>query len=132
MIEKYDIRKIYIGYVSKHIDIVKDEYDETISYYKYDTDDTKIGLFVRSLLGFKHILTGKTYKIASKFSLHKVVIERDRIFDFILYDKKMSRTILQQTKSYELTLEQIEQIEKGLNKYLITEVRQRKNNIKKL
>lgn len=91
--------------------LYRDIYSYDWGYY----DDKKIGLFVKTVGGYKHILTGTTYNIANKNSGCQFVIEPDTLHQLCKYDRNLAKHFITKNGSYKLTLDQIDYMEDRFN-----------------
>ena len=119
--------KIYVATIAKQGKVrtyVKREagflYRDIYSY-DWDYSDEKIGLFVKTIGGYKHILTGTTYNIANRKSGLQFVIKSDTLHEVCKYDRNLTKRFITKNNSYRVTLDQINYMEDRFNNELKTE-----------
>ena len=86
--------------------------------YSYDWnyfDDEKLGLFVKTVGGYKHILTGVTYNLANRKTGLQFVIKPDTLYEVCKYDRNLAKHIITKNNSYRVTLDQINYMEDRFN-----------------
>lgn len=127
MTKSYDIRNIYVATIAKQGKVrtyvkrgagflFRDIYS-----YDWDYNDEKIGLFVKTIGGYKHILTGTTYNIANRKSALQFVIKSDTLHEVCKYDRNLTKHFVTKNNSYRVTLDQINYMEDRFNNELKTE-----------
>lgn len=129
MTKSYDIRNIYVATVAKQSKV------RQIGTYKkalflvvaeiancdWDFSDEKIGLFVKTIGGYKHILTDTIYKIPTCKTGGQYVIKPDEIHELCKYDRNLAKHFITKNNSYRVTLDQISYMEDRFNNELKTE-----------
>ena len=122
MKKTYDIRNIYVATIAKQSDVESTRHIEgkILTYYTDDWDysDDKIGLFVKTIRGYKHILTGIIYDLASYKTGGEFVIIPEEIYEVCKYDINLAKHLVIKNNSYRLTLDQINHMEDRFNNEL--------------
>jgi len=122
MEKTYDIRNIYVATIAKQGEVQEYIHHVTgIDIHTYDWNygnESKLGLFVKTLGGYKHILTGTNYKIANRKTAGQFVIKPNEIYEVCKYDKDIAKFLIQSNKSYRITLRQIDYLEDRFNSEL--------------
>ncbi|MFQ6724387.1 MAG: hypothetical protein ACLRFE_03550 [Clostridia bacterium] len=91
--KKYDARKIYvcaIGFQNRVEEHVTEYYLGNEINYNWDYSGLRLALCEKTLLGYKHILTGKTYRPASHKTEGKLVIKKSPITPWLEYDRRIA------------------------------------------
>ena len=108
----YDIRNIYVGMVARQINL--EQVDKQI--YQWGYNYTRVGLFVKTILGYKDIFSGEIYPVASHKTKGQIVIAREQIYPLALWDSSYTNYILKVNNSMKATKPQLEFILNALNK----------------
>ena len=118
-----DIRKIYVGEILKQ----KDVYERHIecpwftlffaekSYVWDYEEDSQLGLFVRVLGGYKHILTDTIYPKPSKRTENKYVINPDNIEELVKCERELCSHLIEKYQSYNIDYGTIKAVEDRIN-----------------
>ena len=128
----YDIRNIYVAKIARQGDVYEFQepvfhpwYDGVKSFkkgYNWDYSDEKLGLFVKTIGGYKHILTGTTYKVANRKTGGEFVVDPEEIHEVCKYDKNLAKFLITNNNTYRITLEQIYYMEDRFNNELKTDL----------
>ena len=113
MEKTYNINDIYVGDITRKSKLQDNDYADN---YK------KVGLFVKTLFGYKHILTGATYGITSSKSDCNKTLKSTQICKVTDYDndivKLVFKNIMINRSSYRISLYEIDYLEYVLNNEL--------------
>lgn len=125
----YDVRTIYVGTIAKQTEV-----KEYVNYgdfstgflterdYKWDYEkDNKIGLFVKTINGYMHILTGALFKTPTRRTGNQHVVLKDSLTELAKYDTNIVKHFVQKNNSYRISLEQIDYLENRFNDELNAE-----------
>ena len=112
----YDIRNIYVGMVAKQTNL--EQLDKQI--YQWGYDYTRVGLFVKTLLGYKDMFSGEIYQVASHKTKGQIVIAREQIYPLAHWDSTYTNYILNVNNSMRATKPQLEFILDALNKEMVS------------
>lgn len=131
--KKVDIRKIYVCQIVKLNDVYYKKTDEddvsylmgrrivlgklTKRFYEIDQQDISFGLFVKSLTGYKHILTGTKYKLGySEFaSAGEYVINPENIELLTKKERNICVHVIRKYGSYDMDIDVIKALEDRIN-----------------
>lgn len=120
--KKVDIRKILVCEILKQTGVTKVEDDNVVlghdPYYvwDYENQDTKqFGLFVRTLGGYKHILTDTIYPKPSKRTGNRYVINPDTIDELVKYERAYCSYLINKNQSYYIEKYAIQYLEERVN-----------------
>ena len=124
--KKVDIRKIYICEILKQTGVRKIQDNNIVlghdPYYVWDYEDqSQLGLFTRTLGGYKHILTDTIYPKPSKRTGNKHVINPDNIEEFVKMERALASHLVEKHQSYNMDISIIKTLEERINndkKYL--------------
>lgn len=124
--KKVDIRKIYICEILKQTGVRKIQDNNIVfghdPYYVWDYEDqSQLGLFTRTLGGYKHILTDTIYPKPSKRTGNKHVINPDNIEEFVKMERALASHLVEKYQSYDMDISVIKTLEERINsdkKYL--------------
>ena len=131
----YDIRNIYVATIAKQgrvRELVQREAGflfRDIYTYDWDYSDEKLGLFVKTIGGYKHILTGTIYKVANRKTGSEFVVEPEEIHEVCKYDKNLAKFLITNNKSYRITLNQINYMEDRFNSELEPDLEEDELNV---
>ena len=118
-----DIRKIYVGEILKQTEVrTKLDWNawdgifgpEKSICWDYEKD-TQLGLFVRVLGGYKHILTDTIYPKPSKRTGNKYVINPENIEELVKCERELCTHLKDKYQSYNMDISVIKAIEDRLN-----------------
>ena len=115
-----DIRKIYICEILKQTAVRKIKDNNIVlghdPYYVWDYEDqSQLGLFTRTLGGYKHILTGTIYPKPSKRTGNKHVINPDNIEEFVKRERALASHLIEKYQSYDMDRSVIKALEERIN-----------------
>ena len=111
-----DVYLCHIAYQST-VDETEVGYWGDINYeWKYYPSTIKVALCVKTLKGFKHILSGNIYKVASYKTGNQYVIQRKAITPWLKADDRVAKAIMKKKGSLNIRIP-MEIIEKFENKY---------------
>lgn len=118
-----DIRKIYVGEILKQKDVYErhssDLWDilffQDKSYVWDYEEDSHLGLFVRVLGGYKHILTDTIYPKPSKRTENKYVINPDNIEELVKCERELCSHLIEKYQSYNIDYGTIKALEDRIN-----------------
>jgi hypothetical protein len=118
--KKVDIRKVYVGEILKQGEVTKIQDNNIVlghdPYYVWNYDDeTQLGLFVRVLGGWKHILTDTIYQKLSKRTGNKHVINPDYIEEFVKTERVLANHIINKYKTFYMDMDVIKALEERIN-----------------
>ena len=77
--------------------------------------DNEYGLFIKTPCGYKHILTGVTYKTPSRETVNQRVVDPASIKEFVESENKLAMFFSKRNKSYSLGFIEIAYIEHRIN-----------------
>ena len=105
--KKVDIRKVFVCEILKQTDVIKMEDDRLVmghdTYYKWDYEkESQLGLFVKTPLGYKHIVTDVVYPMPSKRTGNKHVINPKNIERLVVRERARSSLIIGKYRSYNI------------------------------
>jgi len=133
MKNNYDIRGIYVGSITKQTEVREDvkyyvNYSDSStgflterdSKWDYEGQD-KIGLFVKTINGYKHILTGEVYRTPTRKTGNQYVVLDESLIALAKYDINIAKHFVQKNKSYKISVEQIDYLENRFNDELNAE-----------
>ena len=120
MKNKVDIREIYVCEILKQSSVTKVVDNNIVfghdPYYEWNYDDkTQLGLFVRVLGGYKHIVTDTVYPKPSKRTGNKHVINPDNIELFTTKERNLANHLIEKYQSYFLDIYTIKALEDRIN-----------------
>lgn len=127
----YRIKNLYVGYIALQSN-VKMEYvgmhyalSETY-FYSWKYAPLKLGIFVKTPFGYKHILTDTYYKTANYKTGGELVIVKANTHKLTMFEPKLCEKLISNNIPY-LTCKQISKLE---NKYnvLFKKQSQKQNN----
>ena len=93
--KKYDLNNVYIGLIGRQYkkeattkneileDLIAVSYGNIIYRWGYKPVDRTIGLFVKTIGGYKRISSGEKYKEANHKTIGEVVLVKDKILPLI-------------------------------------------------
>ena len=133
--KKVDIRKIYVGEILKQNEVCQKQSQDTWdviflqdSSYVWDYEkESQLGLFVRVLGGYKHILTDTIYPKPSKKTGNKHVINPNNIEELVKKERALTSHLVNKYKSYYMDTSVIQALEERINsdaKYIEEEKQQ--------
>lgn len=123
--KKFDINKVYVGIIGKQYetkaqtqaeimeDLVSSSWGDLIYRWKYKPVDKPIGLFVKTIGGYKRITSGEIYKESTHKTMDKIVIVKGKVLPLINVYSDLYWTIKE--KSNYINLKEARLIEKQLN-----------------
>lgn len=123
--KKVDIRKIYVGEILKQNEVYQRQSQETgdtiffqdkSHVWDYEKK-SQIGLFVRVLGGYKHILTDTIYPKPSKRTGNKYVINPNNIEELVKKERALASHLINKYQSYYIDTTVLEVLEEDLNSY---------------
>lgn len=118
---KVDIRKVYVCEILKQTEVRKIVDNRHLvlghdPYYLWDYEDEKqLGLFVRTLGGYKHILTDTVYPKPTKRTGNKHVINPDTIEEFVKCERERANHLLNKYKTFYMDMDVIQALEETIN-----------------
>ena len=114
--KKTDIRNIYVCEILKQSKVEEhDDYYWGTSYtWGYEKDST-MGLFVRALGGYKHILTDTIYPKPSNKTGNKYVINPDNMEKLTTHQRELCSHIINENKSFYIDSDTIKYLEDRIN-----------------
>ena len=137
--KKVDIRKIYVCQIQEISNLFEEQTNEDdIGYihgirlvlgkkiqgfYELNENDVTYGLFVKGVTGFKHILTGSKYRVAtnSSISIGEHVINPKHIELLTKKERALASHLIDKYQSYYMDFSVIKALEERFNsdaKYL--------------
>lgn len=137
--KKVDIRKIYVCQIQEISNLFEEQTNEDeIGYihgirlvlgkkiqgfYELNENDVTYGLFVKGATGFKHILTGSKYSVAtnSSISIGEHVINPKHIELLTKKERALASHLIDKYQSYYMDFSVIKALEERINsdaKYL--------------
>lgn len=137
--KKFDIRKIYVCQIQEVSNLFEEQTDEDEivhihgrrlvvgkkiqGFYELNENNVSYGLFVKGLTGFKHILTGSKYRVAtnSSISIGEHVINPKHIELLTKKEKGLASHLIDKYQSYYMDFSVIKALEERINnnaKYL--------------
>lgn len=126
---KIDIRKIYVCQIEKVTDLYDQQTDEddvayllgrpvivgkkTKHFYSTDDQDVSLGLFIKTIAGYKHILTGTKYRLAGSafMSVGEHVINPNSIELFTKRDRALASHLVDKYQSFDMDISVIKALE---------------------
>ena len=119
-----DMRKIYILEIVKQTKVNKYIDTQSLTFwpkasvsYHWNYEQTgNFGLFVKTMGGFKHILTNTIYPLPSKNTGLNYVVNPDNITLFVQEEGSLANHLYVKNKSYKLSMDEIEHLEERINK----------------
>ncbi|MFQ6752161.1 MAG: hypothetical protein ACLRFL_01165 [Clostridia bacterium] len=86
-------------------------------FYETVEQDKSYGLFIKSMTGYKHILTDTKYRIAGSAFMNQgeYVINLESIELFVKKERDLAIKLIQTYSSYEMDFITIKQVEEKLN-----------------
>ena len=133
--KKVDIRKIYVGEILKQNEVYQKQSQDTWDViffqdtsYVWDYEkESQLGLFVRVLGGYKHILTDTIYPKPSKKTGNKHVINPNNIEELVKKERALTSHLVNKYQSYYMDTSVIQALEERINsdaKYIEEEKQQ--------
>ena len=122
--KRVDMRKIYICEIVRQskVDVEKEQivvYGKTFDAIKNVTwtyeHINEWGLFIKTLLGYKHILTGVTYSTPASDTGGQRVVNTSNIEKFAQAERNLAIHFVQKNQSYNLNMLEIEYLEERIN-----------------
>ena len=118
--KKIDIREIYVGEILKQTEVKKITDNNIVfghdPYYVWDyEDESQLGLFVRALGGYKHILTDTIYHKPSKRTGNQHVINPDNIEEIVKSHRNLSIHLINTYNSYRMYFQTLKALEERIN-----------------
>jgi len=119
--KKVDIRNIYECEILKQTKVIKIQDNNIVfghdPYYSwtYEEDQSQLGLFVRVLGGYKHIVTDTIYPKPSKKTGNKHVINPDNIERFVIKERELANHLIEKYQSYDMDIGVIKALEERIN-----------------
>ena len=117
--KKVDIRNIYVGEILKQTSVKEtmsgdSTFDGPLYTWDYE-DQSQLGLFTRTLGGYKHILTDTIYPKPSKRNGNKHVINPDNIEEFVKRERALASHLIEKYQSYDMDISVIKALEERIN-----------------
>lgn len=132
--KKIDIRKIYVCEIMKISDIYSVKTDEddvayllgraistgkkTQIFYETEDNNVSFGLFIKGITGYKHILTGVKYKLASSplISVGEQVLNPDNIELLTKRERVLASHLIDKYQSFDMDISVIKALEERINR----------------
>ena len=121
--KEFDIRDMYVAIVVKQTQVRMEVVDPTDllsdenwvwEYETLNVDNMPKKLFIKTLTGYKHILTDTIYKKSSHKTGGQIVINRNKIYEFTKACPDITK-FLQQNNKHKVPLSWVEMIERSIN-----------------
>lgn len=121
--KKIDLRKVYVCEIAKQTGSLKNgevvlvwgkpivDYDYT---YVYDKK-SQYGLFKKTLSGYKHILTGTNYLVASNNAVGEYVVIPESVEQLVQKERALCIHLINKYKSYNMDMDVIKCLEERVN-----------------
>ena len=97
------MRKVYVGEILKQTEVTEHPWTDQLRaghYFAWDYEiGSKFGLFVKTLGGYKNILTNKIYRLPSKRTGKKYVINPENVQKFSKYDQSLYSRVVEKYDS---------------------------------
>ena len=131
--KKIDIRKIYVGEILKQNEVYQKQRQDDIIFFAYTSyvwdyeKESQLGLFVRVLGWYKHILTDTIYPKPSKRTGNKHVINPNNIEELVKKERALTSHLVNKYQSYYMDTSVIQALEERINsdaKYIEEEKQQ--------
>lgn len=111
----YNINKLYVGYIA-----IQSVVEEIYSYpcdlvYSWKYTPIRLGMFIKTPMGYKHILTDTYYKKASRKTGNQVVIVEKNTTPLVKYDLTLVEKLISNNIT-NLTKDQIKKLEENYTK----------------
>lgn len=128
-----DIRKIYVCEIQKINNLYQEKTDEddivcimgrtavvgkkVKNFYSTDENDISYGLFIKGLLGYKHILTGTKYKVGAGIcpSIGEHIINPNNIELLSKRERELVSHLIAKYQSYDMDYSIIKALEDHIN-----------------
>ena len=129
----FDIRKIYVCQIQVVNNLFEEQTDEdetvclngrrlvigkkTQGFYELNENNVTYGLFVKGLTGFRHILTGCKYRVAtnSSISIGEYVINPKHIELLTKKERVLASHLIDKYQSYDMDFSVIKKLEERIN-----------------
>lgn len=117
--KNYNVKDLYVGYIALQSGVTIPFREEPFIFgekpdYTWTCKQTQFGFFVKTIKGFKHVLTNKYYPVASYRTGHKLVITD--IKKFTQFEKRFCDSLI--SSGSKLDKERIELLEERYNFFL--------------
>ena len=121
--KEFDIRDLYVGIVVKQTQVRTEAVDPTdwLSdenwVWEYETlegDNMPKKIFIKTLTGYKHILTDTIYKKSSHKTGGQIVIDRNKIHEFTKVCPDITKFLIKNNKT-KVPISWVEMIERSIN-----------------
>lgn len=118
--KKIDIRKIYVGEILKQTSVKKITDNNVVlghdPYYVWNYENfSQIGLFYKTLSGYKHILTDTIYPKPSKRTGRKYVINPENVEELVKCERTLCSNLVNKYHSYLVDYDVVKSIEDKIN-----------------
>ena len=132
--KKIDIRKIYVCQIQVVSNLFEEKTDEDVvvslrgrrvvvgkktqGFYELDEKDVTYGLFIKGVTGFKHILTGSKYSVATNpsISIGEHVINPKHIELLTKRERALATHLINKYQSYDMDISIIQALEERVNR----------------
>lgn len=119
---RVDMRKLYVCEIVKQSRIDTGEsVDKNVQSvnlinngWNYERDN-EYGLFVKTVHGYKHVLTGAIYKLPSRETVDQRVIDPASVEEFVKAEKNLAMFFAKRNKSYGLDFIEVAYAEHRMN-----------------
>ena len=121
--KKIDIRKVYVCEILKQNEVYKKQsqntwdvvfFQDTSYVWDYE-DQSQLGLFVKTPVGYKHIVTDTVYPLPSKRTGNKHVINPKSIEKLVIKERARCSHIIARYRSYNIGTDVYAVIEECIN-----------------
>lgn len=117
-----DMRKLYVCEIVKQVTVGSDSemnqndtrVDLTNNAWSYERN-SKYGLFLKTVGGYKRITFGVTYKLPSSETVGEEVVDPESVEEFVKAEKKLAEFFFNRNKSYSLDFIEAAYIEHRIN-----------------
>ena len=115
-----DLRKVYVCEILKQSEVkLIDDTDILLGKepkYTWSFEkESKLGLFLKTIFGYKHILTDTIYPLPSKRTGNSYVINPQNTEKLTKKERALCSLLIEQHRSYNVTLSRIRLIEEHIN-----------------
>lgn len=117
---KVDLRKVYVCEILKQTEVVKTKRRfkarnrDLLCHWGYE-GESRFGLFEKTAMGYKHVLTEVLYSKPSKRTGNQYVINPNNIQEYMKANLKFATRLVNHFESFEMDMRVVEILEDKLN-----------------
>ena len=119
----YNINNLYVGLIAQQSGVTIPQKEDfyffgEVPNYTWTYSPVKMGIFIKTIRGYKHVLSGTYYRIAGKMTGNKTVIAKNNIQPFTQFDSELTLALTKH-KQLHLNTYQIKKLEERYTKLML-------------